>query len=570
MKTYALRSMLSRIAAAGFMALTVLCLTSVASAQVNTIAFNQFQSTYSEITGTPVAMTSGTDDAIYPIPVGFSFSFNGVNHTTVYACTNGYIAMGGTASTQPYMYPNPMSYTATVDAVLCPWGGDLDGKTAGTLSYQTTGTAPYRVLTIQWKNWTYWSSSYAGTLLNFQVRMYETSGQVEYIYGACTQAGTAPVVYVGMRGPLTTDYQTRTLTAGDWVNSLKGTTNTATMTFNATTKPQSGLIYRWGCYVDNSKISFDIVDQSGVHLPVLATPSTTNFRVRIGFPNEAFTATVQLDFFLVGGSPTPVYSYTTTLSKPVTDLDQIFQVSVPQLPSGYYRINALLTTKNSCSIYENVMLSTSTLAIQSFETPCIVWPGDVNNDGLVNYGDRSALNKYIFDANLRPTWLQGPGRYRSDAAGNPLAYLTWEAQAGVPWATPQGCYMDADGNGTVNNFDLNAIKVNFLKSNGAPLPKQGADIASSFSLSQNYPNPFNPSTTIRLYVPEASLVSLQVSDMLGRTVATLVKGRLDAGSHDMVFDASALESGTYLATVVMNGTATGQQYTNTIKMTLSK
>ncbi len=64
-------------------------------------------------------------------------------------------------------------------------------------------------------------------------------------------------------------------------------------------------------------------------------------------------------------------------------------------------------------------------------------------------------------------------------------------------------------------------------------------------LLQNYPNPFNPSTVIRFTLSEAGHTSLKVFDLLGREVATLVNEHRTAGSHQVVFDASALPSGMY-------------------------
>ena len=62
---------------------------------------------------------------------------------------------------------------------------------------------------------------------------------------------------------------------------------------------------------------------------------------------------------------------------------------------------------------------------------------------------------------------------------------------------------------------------------------------------QNYPNPFNPSTTIKFTIPSEAIVQLNVYNAIGEKVAELVNGRLNAGYHEMSFDASSLTSGIY-------------------------
>jgi len=68
---------------------------------------------------------------------------------------------------------------------------------------------------------------------------------------------------------------------------------------------------------------------------------------------------------------------------------------------------------------------------------------------------------------------------------------------------------------------------------------------TEYALHANYPNPFNPTTSIIFDLPVASSVSLTVSDILGREVATLVNGNRSAGRHLVTFDASELASGIY-------------------------
>lgn len=72
------------------------------------------------------------------------------------------------------------------------------------------------------------------------------------------------------------------------------------------------------------------------------------------------------------------------------------------------------------------------------------------------------------------------------------------------------------------------------------------NIVKAFALDQNYPNPFNPSTTIRFSLPEASFVTLKVYNLLGQEVATVVNENLNAGVHQVNFDAKNLTSGIYI------------------------
>lgn len=67
-----------------------------------------------------------------------------------------------------------------------------------------------------------------------------------------------------------------------------------------------------------------------------------------------------------------------------------------------------------------------------------------------------------------------------------------------------------------------------------------------YSLDQNYPNPFNPSTSIKYSVAKDGFVTLDVFNLLGEKVATLINSNVKAGRYELTFDASQLASGIYV------------------------
>jgi len=64
-----------------------------------------------------------------------------------------------------------------------------------------------------------------------------------------------------------------------------------------------------------------------------------------------------------------------------------------------------------------------------------------------------------------------------------------------------------------------------------------------------YPNPFNPSTQLVFDLVEPGSVSLGIYNLSGQLVQTLLEGDLAAGTHDVVFDATDLASGIYIARI---------------------
>ncbi|MEX0747758.1 MAG: T9SS type A sorting domain-containing protein, partial [Rhodothermales bacterium] len=73
-----------------------------------------------------------------------------------------------------------------------------------------------------------------------------------------------------------------------------------------------------------------------------------------------------------------------------------------------------------------------------------------------------------------------------------------------------------------------------------------SEIPTGFSLEQNYPNPFNPATNFAYDLTSSSEVRLEIFDLLGRRIATLVDRYEAAGRHVVSFDAGNLPGGAYV------------------------
>ena len=71
-------------------------------------------------------------------------------------------------------------------------------------------------------------------------------------------------------------------------------------------------------------------------------------------------------------------------------------------------------------------------------------------------------------------------------------------------------------------------------------------LPEEFNLLQNYPNPFNPSTKIRLQVPALTYVLLEIYDLIGRRVSTLINREMNAGKYEVEFDGGRFSSGVYI------------------------
>jgi len=123
------------------------------------------------------------DDGYYNnLPIGFTFRFRGVNYTTVAASTNGFLLLGqvGKADTPGYTNNLATGGNATATTLIAPLWDDLSLASGG-LRTDLSGTAPNRVFTVEWRN-VKWDLNASGANMNFQVKLYENTNAVQFVY----------------------------------------------------------------------------------------------------------------------------------------------------------------------------------------------------------------------------------------------------------------------------------------------------------------------------------------------------------------------------------------------------
>lgn len=209
-----------------------------ATAQLN-YAFNTFYGTYTSTTTGTVIMPDSTDEALSAaLNIGFTFTYDCNDYTQFRVSSNGWISLGTMAAG-----PLPVNTLTTTGQgpLLAPLWDDLAVSSAipGNINYELSGTAPNRVLTVEWLLMK-WVAASPGPVMSFQVKLYESSNIIEFVYqreintiwyGSASvgiSGGTIPGDFYSVSGPAAAPAATYGI-ENDTVR----------------TRPRGGRVYRW-------------------------------------------------------------------------------------------------------------------------------------------------------------------------------------------------------------------------------------------------------------------------------------------------------------------------------------
>lgn len=207
---------------------------------ITNYAFSTATGTYTPITTTALTLSGGSADEGYynNIPIGFSFCYMGQTYTTVCASTNGWASLAGTTATASIT--NDLPTGTAPRPVLAPLWDDSEVDATGSVRYETTGSVGNRIFTLQWDK-IQWNYLAAGPVISFQMKLYEATGVIEFIYNQEAGAVNSGSASIGITAVGTGAGNYLSLSDASGAPTASSVVSTTTIA----TKPATGQIYRF-------------------------------------------------------------------------------------------------------------------------------------------------------------------------------------------------------------------------------------------------------------------------------------------------------------------------------------
>ncbi|MEI6507690.1 MAG: T9SS type A sorting domain-containing protein [Bacteroidota bacterium] len=272
--------------------------------------------------GTTV-LIGGSNNAVYSTAanIGFDFYVNGTRQTQFNATSNGWV---GLPTSYYYNYYGFLAYTGIrLAPFLASSNTSMGTGLYGRVHYKLIGTAPSRVLVVEFLNMVINSSTLNDTT-TFQCRLYEQNGQIEYVYGPMKVSYGAPVSFnVGFQFT-TTAYQS--------VNINTHTSSSSSL--SSATFSSNGIISQLNSFVNGSRRNYKWVP-TPPNDPVLSITGITGGSQTLNWTASSNATGYALYQSLDGGA-----TYTFINTYPSTTLLSV-QTGLPSNTDIFWRLYAI-------------------------------------------------------------------------------------------------------------------------------------------------------------------------------------------------------------------------------------
>ena len=187
------------------LAVVLVLLCSLGFAALSDYTFSQQTSAYTELTAPTTIHGPGIDDSMSGVlELGFTFMFDENPYTQFKANSNGFITLNPASTAS---LTNTLSTQTLILGAL--WDDLKTNDGNGHVAYQLTGASPNQVLTVEFKNMKWYYST--TNLVNFQIKLYQGTNQIEFIYGAMdNNPGTSASASIGLSGAVAGNFMSIT------------------------------------------------------------------------------------------------------------------------------------------------------------------------------------------------------------------------------------------------------------------------------------------------------------------------------------------------------------------------
>lgn len=305
-------------------AVLLLTLSAVGYGQLGTYTFVESTDAYSPLGGTNSTAT-GDDGIQNGIPIGFNFALGGGTYTHFCISTNGWIKLGNASTTiGASSWTNSLGNTATHRPLIAPLWDD-GNRNAGAITYSTTGSAPNRVLTVDWNNVNTGGggSTSATNLVSFQLRIYETTNIVEFVYGGTLATAGALSASIGLNDMTSfmsvTPGAPSTSSTSTANNSISSLSNVQGKKYTFSPPPPASLDMQAlslvspaaaGCYGSAEPVTVQVKNNGSASIDFAVNPTTVT-------TNVTGAATVTLSATLTSGTLAAGATQNVTMTSPL-------------------------------------------------------------------------------------------------------------------------------------------------------------------------------------------------------------------------------------------------------------